>query len=159
MTDATKKREFPARAPWIALLAVPLVLATGAAQATIVGYAVSGDGSSTTVGSTSPDGSIIFYALLNGSGTFGAGAGTSADTCTEPGTCTGGTLDMFLRFDGVSAGANVLSLFFTDLDLLGVHDPSFFRESLVVTGGTNTSGGVLGNISAVGDVGVVAFPR
>jgi hypothetical protein len=115
---------------WSALL----LLAAVPAHATVIGVAVRGNGSSTTVGSTNSDGSINFYALMKGSGTYGvSGAGLSSDTCTIgswSSTCTGGRLDMWLRFSPVTLGPNILTLHFTDLDLFGVNDPNYFLESV-----------------------------
>ena len=116
-----------------AMCAALLLALAGAAQATVIGTAVRGYGYTTTVGSNNADGSINFFALLRGSGTYGvSGAGLSADTCTIgwSSTCTGGTLDMWLRFAPVTLGPNILTLQFTDLDLFGVNDPNYFLESV-----------------------------
>jgi hypothetical protein len=119
---------------WIAVLALLAAVASLPAHATVIGVAVSGNGSTAPVGSTNGDGSINFYALLNGSGTYGvSGAGLSPDTCTigaYSSTCTGGRLDMWLRFSPVTVGANIMTLSFTDLDLFGVNDPNYFLESV-----------------------------
>jgi len=109
-----------------------------------IGVAVSALGSSSVVG-TSSGGTISFYIPLTGTnGTYGVGGkGMSADICSTYSSplCSGGSMDMFLRFDGVQQGANLLTLSFSDLDLAGVNDPSYFLESVVVTppGGTPIS--------------------
>ncbi|HEY7672245.1 MAG TPA: PEP-CTERM sorting domain-containing protein [Gammaproteobacteria bacterium] len=124
---------------------LPVLLLAGAlpAQANVIGIAVDDNITPTPVGSTNGDGSINFYALLNGTGTYGvAGAGLSPDTCTKTSsysTCTGGTLDMWLRFSPVTIGANTLTLQFSDLDLFGVHDPSYFLESVQIYDSSLTS--------------------
>ncbi len=139
----------------IAATLLSSVLMAGSAGATVIGTAVSGIGSSTPVGSTNSDGSINYYASLNGSGTYGAGAGTTPDACLRTfffDTCTGGTLDMWLRFDPESTGSGLLTLAFDDLDLIGASDTNSFFESLSLfdAGGTN-----LASISATTDPGVV----
>jgi hypothetical protein len=119
------------------------ILATaGPAWAETVGIAVSAIGSSQTVGlAPLSNGAIPFYIPLTvgSSGDYG-NKGTSADTCSYPSTCTGGSLKMFLMFDTppVQVGENVLTLEFLDLDLKGVNDPAYFLESLriYVAGGT-----------------------
>jgi hypothetical protein len=127
-----------------ALSAVLLMGVVLPANATVIGVAVSGSGSlGSPVGTASSDGTISFYALLNGSGTYGvSGAGMTPDTCTIglwSNTCTGGTLDMWLRFSPVTLGANVLTLQFSDLDLFGVNDPSYFLESVSIFDSSLTS--------------------
>jgi hypothetical protein len=130
---------------FLTTFAVLLAAVAAPARAFVIGAAVQGNGSSTTVGSTNADGSINFYALLNGTGTYGVTAGNNglvADTCTigaYSSNCGGGTLDMWLRFAPVTLGANVLSLQFTDLDLAGVNDPNYFLESVRVYNEANTS--------------------
>lgn len=126
--------------------AVLLAAVAAPAQALVIGIAVSGNGSSTPVGSTTLDGSINFYALLNGSGIYGVSGGGNnglvADTCTigaSSSNCGGGELDMWLRFAPVTLGENVLTLQFTDLDLEGVNDPGYFLESVRVYDAAGTS--------------------
>lgn len=113
------------------------------AQAQIVGTVVGAYNSSTPVGSANADGSVNFYALLNGSGTYGVGgAGLSADNCTisnSTDNCGGGVLDMWFRFTGVTTGANVLTLQYNDLDLSGVNDPGYFLESVRIYSNNSTS--------------------
>lgn len=129
------------------LAASAILIATLAApaHALVIGTAVQGNGSSTTVGSTNADGSINFFALLNGSGIYGVTAGNNglvADTCTigaYSSNCGGGVLDMWLRFAPVTVGANVLTLQFTDLDLEGVNDPAYFLESVRIFNSAGTS--------------------
>jgi hypothetical protein len=127
-----------------------LFLLSVGAQATIIGVAVDSVGSSTQVGSTNADGSINFFAPLSGTETYGvAGGGLSSDSCYYPSTCSGGTLDMFLRFDPVPAASDgILSLFFQDLDLAGVNDPWFFFESLLLA---DASGNTLYEVGSVAD--------
>jgi hypothetical protein len=113
-----------------------LLAATLPANATVIGVAVGSNGSLGNPVGTSSNGTISFYALLNGSGTYGVGgAGLTSDTCTIgffSSSCTGGRLDMWLRFAPVTLGANILTLQFTDLDLFGVNDPSYFLESVSI---------------------------
>jgi len=122
----------------VAFLSSALLLALALpAQANVIGVAVNNStATATPVGTQSPTGTISFYALLNGSGTYGVGgAGLAPDTCTigwASNTCTGGRLDMWLRFSPVTLGANILTLQFTDLDLFGVNDPSYFLESVSI---------------------------
>jgi hypothetical protein len=131
---------------FVATCAVLLLAVAAPAHAYVIGVAVSGNGSSTQVGTTGPDG-INFFALLNGSGTYGVGSsnnGLSADSCTigwSSSTCTGGTLDMWLRFVPEALGASVLTLAFTDLDLDGVdvNDPEYFLESVQIYNSAGTS--------------------
>lgn len=117
--------------------AVLLVAIATPAQAYVIGVAINPT-TGAAVGSQA-GGDISFYALLNGEGTYGVGSnatnGLVADTCrrttsSSTNTCTGGTLNMWLRFAPVTLGANVLTLAFTDLDLRGVNDPSYFLESV-----------------------------
>jgi hypothetical protein len=137
-----------------------LAMVTGSAQAYVIGVAVSGNNSSTAVGSTNADGSINFYSLLNGSGTYGVGTsnnGLSPDQCTIgawSSNCGGGQLDMWLRFAPVALGANVLTLAFTDLDLDGVNDPSYFLESVRIYDGA--TGGTLAFVDEASDPQVVS---
>jgi len=145
------------RAIQMATLLFGVVLLLGAVSpvsADTIGVAVTGVGSSTVVG-TSSGGTISFYIPLtsSASGTYGvSGKGTSSDTCTTP-TCLGGSLDMFLRFAPVQVGANVLTLDFSDLDLVGANDPTYFLESVLIT--PNGSGtGVL--IDETTDPGVLS---
>jgi hypothetical protein len=124
-------------------LAIGLVAlaATGTANATVIGVAVDGVGSNNTVGSVNGDGSINFYAPLSAdsSGTYGVDAGLSTDTCYYPTTCTGGTLDMFLRFEPAPTGDGILALTFLDLDIAGANDPWFFFESLRLADESNNT--------------------
>jgi hypothetical protein len=104
-------------------------------SADTIGIAVGSVGSAIAVGTTAPDGTINFYIPLtsSASGTYGvSGKGTSADTCTTP-NCLGGSLDMYLRFAPVQIGANILTLNFSDLDLVGANDPTYFLESVLIT--------------------------
>ena len=111
------------------------------ASADTIGIAVGGVGLSTQVGLTpAADGTISYYVPLttSDSGVYGA-RGTTSDTCSYSSTCTGGYLDMFLRFAPVQVGANVLTLNFSDLDLKGANDPTYFLESVTIipTGGSS----------------------
>jgi hypothetical protein len=144
---------------WVALVAI----VAAPAQAYVIGVAVTGNNSSTTVGSTNADGSINFYSLLNGSGTYGVGSsnnGLSPDQCTIgawSSNCGGSQLDMWLRFAPVTLGANVLTLAFTDLDLEGVNDPSYFLESVRIYDGA--TGGNLAFVDEASDSQVVSANR
>src|SRR5580765_258363 len=127
-----------ARAIRMTTLLFGVVLLLGAVSpvsADTIGIAVGSVGSSVAVGSAASDGTISFFIPLTSaaSGTYGVAAkGTSSDTCTTP-NCLGGSLDMFLRFAPVQVGANVLTLDFSDLDLVGVNDPTYFLESVLIT--------------------------
>jgi PEP-CTERM motif-containing protein len=119
-------------------LLVGVVLLLGAlspVSADTIGIAVSSVGSSAAVGTAAPDGTISFFIPLTSaaSGTYGvSGKGTSSDSCTTP-NCLGGSLEMFLRFAPVQVGANVLTLDFSDLDLIGANDPTYFLESILIS--------------------------
>ena len=123
---------------------------------TITGVTVRGYGYTSQVGSVNSDGSVNFYALLNGSATYGYnGGGMSADNCTisyYTNNCGGGTLDMWFRFEGVNLGPNVLTLQYNDLDLAGVNDPGYFLESVRVYRNNSTS--TLAYINEEWDAGV-----
>lgn len=70
---------------------------------------------------------IGFFIPLDSDCTFGvSGCGLSQDSGF------GGSLDMFVYFEDVIGGDSTLSLFFEDLDLDGVNDPSNFIETLTV---------------------------
>jgi len=126
-----------------------LLLASAGAQATIIGVAVKDFGSSAQVGSTNTNGSINFFAPLSGTETYGVdGGGLSSDSCYYPRTCTGGTLNMFLRFSPVLTTDGILSLYFKDLDLSGVNDPDFFFESILLA---DENGKTLFAIDSVAD--------
>ncbi|MGB5080533.1 MAG: PEP-CTERM sorting domain-containing protein [Burkholderiales bacterium] len=114
--------------------ALVLMAAAASVQATTIGVPVQGIGSSVTVGNVSAGGTISFYIPLTAgdSGVYGVNAGTAVDSCSYPSTCTGGTLDMFLLFEPVQFGPNLLSLDFSDLDLFAVNDPWYFLESIEV---------------------------
>ena len=134
----TKARSVAARAVRMTTLLFGVVLLLGAVSpvsADTIGYAVDSTGAS-LVG-TQSGGTVSFYIPLTkeASGTYGSGGkGTSADTCSTP-ACVGGTLDMYLRFSPVQVGASVLTLTFSDLDLIGVNDPTYFLEKVVITPG------------------------
>ena len=119
-----------------ALVALPAYAAT-------VGYAVDSYGSSNAVGSTEyrpllGDTAIEYYIPLTSGGTctYGDGCGESSDTGR------GGTeMSMFLRFDGLSTtSASTLNIAFEDLDLLGVNDPWWFRETVEVSHSSGSTG-------------------
>lgn len=138
--------------------ALLLMASAGSVQATIIGAPVQAIGSSVKVGNVDADGTINFYIPLTkgNSGVYGVGAGTSADKCSYPLTCTGGTLDMFLRFEPVQVGPNLLSLDFSDLDLFGVNDPGYFLESIEVL---DANSHVLAFVDSWNDPEVVAADR
>jgi len=138
-------------------LLVGVVLLLGAmspVSADTIGVAVGSVGSTAAVGTTAADGTISFFIPLtsSSSGTYGvAGKGTASDTCTTP-NCVGGSLDMVLLFSPVQVGANVLTLNFSDLDLIGVNDPTYFLESVLIT----PVGGAPVLIDATTDTGVLS---
>ena len=112
-------------------------LATGTANATIIGSAV--DLSLNTIDGGVGDPEINFYIPLsnNASGIYGVGgAGQSSDTCStsfwSSDRCGGGYLGMLLEFDAASAGSHIMTLAFNDLDLAGVNDPYYFFETLTI---------------------------
>lgn len=127
-------------------------LFTVPAYAATVGTAVDSIGSPTAVGNT------VFRPLLGtnaieyfipltstGSCTYGVDCGESSDSGV------GGTeMSMYLRFDGVSTSqASTLTIAFEDLDLLGVNDPYWFRETIEVIDASATSmTGLISNISS-----------
>ncbi len=81
------------------------------------------------------EGTIGFFIPLKAAsaGTFGVGGvGLSADTCTYDTHCADSTMDMFLRFNPVRVGPNILTLEFNDLDIYRVNDPWFFLESVSI---------------------------
>lgn len=144
-------------------------VSASAAQAATIGSAVIGNGSTTEVtgqptpanqadidginaivslagnGATTDD-VIGYYIPLGDSGncTFGD-CGLSADTGAG-----GQTMDMWLRFASVDGGFSVLSLFFEDLDLAGVNDPTGFFEEVEVF---DTSGTLIAGFDDVTDPG------
>lgn len=118
------------------LAAAVALIASVPAHATLIGQAVRFDGS------TVDSGTIEFFIPLSEeeSGIYGYGAGQSSDTCSTYSSsslpdCGGGWLGMILEFEPVTAvGDYVLDLFFNDLDLYGVNDPTYYFESLVIVG-------------------------
>ena len=136
----------------IQLLAISIAFLGASAHAdTIAGSPVGGFGSTEQVGNVAADGTIEFYIPLNGQTvTYGVNGGTSYDTCsTYYGTCTGGSVEMFLYFDTDQHGTVDVSLDFLDLDVSGVNDPWFFIESLLVFDGM---GNLIGEIVGAGDL-------
>jgi hypothetical protein len=137
--------------------AAAFLLAVAApAGAQVIGRAVTGNNSTTYVNGANADGSIDFYALLNGSGTYSNTVGQSADTCTigaYSSNCGGGLLTMWLRFEPTASGTNLLTLRFTDLDLVGVNDPSYFFESVSIYRGSSSTS--LADVDNVNDVPTV----
>jgi hypothetical protein len=132
---------------------VLLLGAMSPVSADTIGVAVASVGSSAAVGTTAADGTISFYIPLTSgaSGTYGT-KGTTSDTCSYSSTCTGGSLDMILRFSPVQVGANILTLNFSDLDLIGVNDPTYFLETIEIT----PVGGTTVLIDAKTDTGVLS---
>src|SRR5690349_6521988 len=120
----------------IAATVAVLTLSAGTADATIIGSAVTQTG--TTIDGGTAANPIDFYIPLSkdASGNYGTGTiGRTADTCTAPSAtdpCGGGYLGMLLKFEGVSAGSQLMTLQFTDLDLAGVNDPDYFFERLSI---------------------------
>jgi hypothetical protein len=112
-------------------------LATGTANATIIGSAV--DLSFNIVDGGAADPEINFFIPLsdNESGVYGVGGvGQSSDACStsifSSDRCGGGYLGMLLEFEGASAGSHIMTLAFNDLDLAGVNDPWYFFETLAI---------------------------
>jgi len=113
-------------------LVVGLVMFTAAeAAASTVGVPITSltDNTPVATDNVDSDGTIHFFVLLSGTATFGVDGGTNSDSCVSPG-CTGGTLIMFLEYDPVTPGPNLVTLDFNDLDLIGVNDPNGFFESI-----------------------------
>lgn len=115
-----------------------LTLATGTANATIIGSAVDLPTLNTIDGGPG-DPTINFYIPLsdNESGVYGVGGvGQSSDNCStsiwSSDKCGGGFLGMLLEFEGASAGSHIMTLVFDDLDLAGVNDPYYFFETLAI---------------------------
>lgn len=159
---------------------------TSGSLAATVGVAVAGIGSEFTEQVATKNvikksrkyevGTIKFYIPLsdtgvnedaNPSGVFGVDdyrvkpkkkakkVGTKSDSCN--GGCDG-FLDMYLHFDGLTAGINQFSFEFDDLDLTGAgnNDPSSFAESLNISffDSAANSLGAASNFSDVSDDGV-----
>jgi hypothetical protein len=126
-------------------LAAMLASSAQYAGASTIGVPVDALGSNTGVaaGNVGGDGTIRFFIPLSSadSGIFGVNTGTSSDSCSGGGSvsCSGGTLDMYLMFDPVAAGPNLLTLQFDDLDLFGVNDPGTFVESIEIFDAVATS--------------------
>ena len=133
-----------------------IVMWSSPVAAETVGVAVDGYGSSNPVGlAPAADGTIEFFILLNGTGSYGApdglagdGYGTHPDQCTINGTtntCTGGTLELFLEFEPIYTGPSILSLFFNDLDIdepdgePEVNNPFFLLEWVEILDESNNS--------------------
>lgn len=119
-------------------LAAIMAFFGGFAAAATVGTHVDGLASNTGVaaGNVDGDGTVRFFIPLSSadSGTFGVDTGTSSDTCSGGGSdaCSGGSLNMYLMFDPVSVGPNLIRLELDDLDLFGVNDPGTFVESIEI---------------------------
>ncbi len=122
------------------------------ALAATVGTAVSSIGSTSAIGDTeyrsalSGDAIKYFIPLTSGgSCVYGVDCGVAQDSGY------GGTeMSMFLYFDGVSTtSASTLNIVFEDLDLLGVNDPDWFRETLNIFDALgNSLTGLLDDISS-----------
>lgn len=119
-----------------AVLVASSMIGSAALAVPVVGVAVDGIGSSTTVGITvnKPDlggDAIEYFIPLTASPAtcvFGVNCGTTSDVGN------GGTkMSMFLRFDPVSTVyPSTLNVYFEDLDLIGVNDPANFLESIEI---------------------------
>ncbi len=115
----------------------------GLASAATIGLAVadiSGTALTNTI-SVAGDGTIGFYIPLKdeSNGVFGVDAGMSSDSCYFYGVnspnawaCGAGSMDMFLLFDPIQLGPNILTLEFNDLDISGANDPHFFLEAVTI---------------------------
>lgn len=133
---------------------IAVVGAASGAQASIVGVATNSAGVG-TVGETEAraafggaQGIRYFITLGDDDGVYGVDDGGDFGLEADSGN-GGGTLSMFLRFDGLTVGQSYnLSVRFEDLDLIGASDPTGFLETLNVfnAGGSSLSG----PISAIG---------
>lgn len=100
-------------------------------SATMV-YGLPTNGSGTTVGSVSGN-EVLYYIPLSpwASGTYGVGGvGLSSDSVTA--SNLGGTLEMYIEFNGFDYPAATASttFWFRDLDLLDDNDPDAFTETV-----------------------------
>ncbi len=127
-------------------------LLSAPAYAATVGNTVSSIGSTSGVGTTEYrpmlGGEAIKYFIpltSGGSCVYGAGCGVAMDSGYG-----GKQMSMFLFFDGVSTtAASTLNIIFEDLDLWGVNDPDWFRETLeIFDAAGNSLTGFLDNISS-----------
>ncbi|MEN3951668.1 hypothetical protein [Iodidimonas sp. SYSU 1G8] len=140
------------------VLLMSMAFSGHAAVATPVnwGVPVSGFGATTTVGNyNSATGQIGMYIPLTGgyNGVYGVnGVGMSASTGQAP---TSGSMNMFLKFTGVSVGPNILSLAFNDLDIVGANDPNNFFESVQIFTQDGTSLALIDNVN---DPWVISAP-
>ena len=125
--------------PGVALLA-PAVMSANAA--TVTGYTVSEVNSSNTVAivatggeSALGNGAVAYFIPLgDASGTCRVTDGGDYGTTSDTGN-SGGLMSMYLRFDELAAAVDAeLNIFFEDLDLAGVNDPTGLFETIDVQG-------------------------
>lgn len=121
------------------LLAIAgLTLLSGAAAATPLTYGMPTDAGGNAVGGANYNAAThetsFFIPFMNGhAGTFGVGGvGMSATTGTPTTGNHTGSLDLYLLFQPVQTGPNILSLDFDDLDISGRNDPDGFLESVKI---------------------------
>lgn len=98
----------------------------------ILGVPVAGIGATADpqFGYVDGHGTIYYYVPLQDDGEiYGVdNGGLSAERCYFPGSCDGGSLTMYLYFEGLQGSAD-LNVLFTDLDESGFNDPWFFLEN------------------------------
>ncbi len=120
-----------------AVVAAAALMAAPAANAGIIGVTVDPDDNS-IVGETEVRPALggeairYFIPLGDDSGVYGVDDGGDFGLEADNGN-GGGTLSMYILFDGVNVGSDyVLDIMFEDLDLVNANDPNGFFESLEV---------------------------
>ena len=120
----------------VSITAFAACFALPASATPITGQAVDGFGGTTNIG-TGADGYTDFYIPLNGPAETYDGSLTR-DYCDASGagmgTCTGGTIDIWVYFDAHWIGATTLTSWFYDFDVAEFNDPDFFFEVLELEG-------------------------
>jgi len=137
-----------------ALCAAAAVIAAPAAHAAIIGVTVD-PGDNSEAGETEfrsalgGDAVRYFIPLGNDSGVYGVDDSGDFGLTADSGN-GGGTLSMYILFDGVNVGSEyVLDIMFEDLDLADANDPNGFFESLEVLSadGSTSLTGLITDIS------------
>lgn len=120
-----------------AMAAGTALFAVSTASAAVIGVTVD-PGDSSTVGQTEfraalgGDAIRYFIPLGNDDGVYGVDDSGDFGLVSDSGD-GGGTLSMYLLFDGLHAGGQyTLDVLFEDLDLAGANDPNGFFESIEI---------------------------
>lgn len=138
-----------------ALCAAASIFAAPAAHAAVIGVTVD-PGDNSPVGETEfraelgGDAIRYFIPLGNDSGVYGVDDSGDFGLEADSGD-GGGTLSMYILFDGLNAGADYyLEILFEDLDLAGANDPNGFFESLEIfsADGMTSLSGLITDISS-----------